>query len=214
VNWPTVEALATLAPLPAGYQFAPIDLVGLPKLIAALEPWYPEISVGLNSCYLREDFYRDRVCLDGGVDRNIYASKIMFAGKLVGFWSFEREVDSLAIYGRLIVVAPAHREARLTAHAMAGTENLGRAMGAAFMYAFATLKHAYAQQALERAGFRLLGFFPGRDREEIAPGIVKRVYQAVYAKMLVAADKVHWPESKNMTPKTRALFELLFPDHL
>jgi len=212
VRWPTTEALAALAPLPAGYRFGPIDLAGLPQLIESLTSWYPEISVGLNSCYLREDFYRDRVCLDGAVDRDIYASRILHGDELVGFWSFEREVDCLAIYGRIIVVAPSHREARLTAHAMAGTENLGRAMGAAFIYAFATLKHPYAQQALERAGYRLLGFFPGRDREEIAPGIVKRVYQAVYAKLLVDADKVHWPEARNMTPRTRTMYELLFPD--
>jgi hypothetical protein len=214
VKWPTIEALATLAPLPAGYRFAPIDLAGLVPLIAALKSWYPEISVGSNSCYLREDFYRDRVCLGNGTEKDIYASRIMFGNDLIGFWSFEREVDSLAIYGRLIVVAPAHRGARLTAHAMAGTESIGRAMGAAFMYTFVTLKNPYAQQALERAGYRLLGFFPGRDREEIAPGVVKRVYQAVYAKLLVSADKVHWPEVKNMTPKARETYELLFPDHL
>jgi hypothetical protein len=190
MKWPTVEALAILAPLPPGYRYASVDLACLAPLIASLRSWYPEISAGSNSCYLREDFYRGRVFLDGGVEKDIYASRIMFADDLVGFWSFEREVDSLAVYGRLMVVAPAHRESRLTAHATAGTENLGRAMGAAFIYAFANLKHPYAQQALERAGYRLLGFFPGRDREEIAPGVVKRVYQAAYAKLLVSADKV------------------------
>jgi len=163
MNWPSVEELAVLAPLPSGYRFAPIGLDSLPHLTEALKSWYPEISVGMNSCYLREDFYRDRVCLDGGEERDIYASSIMFEGTLVGFRSFEREVDSLAIYGRITVVAPAHRQSRLTAHAMAGTENLGRSMGAAFIYAFVTLKHPYGQQALERAGYRLLGFFPGRE---------------------------------------------------
>jgi hypothetical protein len=54
-------------------------------------------------------------------------------------------------------------------------------MGAAFIYALVTLKHPYMQQGLEQAGYRLLGFFPGYDRELVAPGVVKRVYQAVYA---------------------------------
>ena len=85
-------------------------------------------------------------------------------------------------------------------------------MGAAFMYALATLQHPYAQRALERAGYRLLGFFPGYDRVEVSPGVVKRVYQAVYAKLLVAEDEVHWPDMKNMTPRAHALFELLFAD--
>ena len=42
--------------------------------------------------------------------------------------------------------------------------------------------------------------------------MVKRVYQAVYAKLLVPADEVLLPDPKNMTPKTSALFELLFGD--
>lgn len=52
----------------------------------------------------------------------------------------------------------------------------------------------------------------GFDRVEVAPGIVKRVYQAVYAKLLVAEDEVQWPDPKNMTPRAHALFELLFAD--
>ena len=121
-------------------------------------------------------------------------------------------MDSLAIYGRIIVLAPAHRGIGLSAHTLAGTESLGRTMGAAFMYALATLQHSYAQRALERAGYRLLGFFPGYDREEVAPGVVKRVYQAVYAKLLVPVDEVHWPDPKHLTPRSKALYQLLFPD--
>jgi len=211
--WPTMEELANQVPLPSGYRFAPVDSASLVALIAALKSWYPEVSVGSNSGYLREDFYRERVCLDGRRDRDIYATRILHGDELAGFWTFEREVDALALYGRLIVVAPAHREARLTAHALAGAENVARTMGAAFIYAFATLKIPYAQRALERAGYRLLGFFPGREREEVSPGVVKRVYQSVYAKLLVSPDEVHWPELRNMTPRTRALFELLFPEH-
>ena len=59
---------------------------------------------------------------------------------------------------------------------------------------------------------RLLGFFPGYDRELVAPGVVKRVYQAVYAKLLAPEDKVLRPDPTNMTPRTKELYELLFPD--
>ena len=38
------------------------------------------------------------------------------------------------------------------------------------MYALVTLKDPYGQRSLESAGYRLVGFFPGRDREEVAPG--------------------------------------------
>ena len=51
----------------------------------------------------------------------------------------------------------------------------GRAMGAGFVYGLATLKVPHMQLALERAGYQLLGFAPGCDRELVAPGVVKRV---------------------------------------
>jgi RimJ/RimL family protein N-acetyltransferase len=212
MKWPTLDALTTLVPLPAGYRFEQIGRAQIVPLIAAIRAWHPTISVGVASCYLREDFYRDRVCLDGEIDKEIWAVRIMFKEEMVGVWSFEREVDSLAIYGRLLVLAPAHRGAGLSVHTLVGAENVGRAMGAAFIYGLATLQHTYAQRALERAGYRLLGFFPGYDRAEVAPGVVKRVYQSVYAKLLVPEDEVHWPDPKNMTPRARALYELLFSD--
>ena len=210
MKWPTVETLATLVPLPAGYRFALLGRAHVAPLIEAIRTWHPPISVGVSSGYLREDFYRSRVCLDGETERDILVVRILFHDEMAGVWSFEREVDSLAIYGRLIILAPEHRGKKLSAHVMAGTESIGLAMGAAFMYALATLKDPYAQRALESAGYRLLGFFPGYDREEVAPGVVKRMYQAVYAKLLVPEDQVHWPDPRNMTPRAAALYQLLF----
>ena len=78
-------------------------------------------------------------------------------------------VVSLALYGRLIIVAPVHRWANLAAYVVKASEIIGRSMGAAFLYTMATLKIPHAQRALESAGFRLLGFFPGYDREEVPP---------------------------------------------
>ena len=212
MKWPTIEELSAMVPLPEGFRFERLARANIAPLIAAIRIWHPDISVGAASCYLREDFYRNRACLDGEADKDIWVVTFTHNDELAGMWSFEREVESLAIYGRLIIVAPAHRGTRLSVLAMMGTEKLGRAMGAAFLYGMATLKTPYAQRALERAGYRLLGFFPGYDREEVAPGVVKRVYQAVYAKLLVPDEEVLRPDPKNMTPKARALFELLFPD--
>ena len=215
MKWPAIETLRELIPLPAGYDFLEFERAHIAPLIAALKEWHPEIAAGVSSCYLREDFYLNRVAhvtTGGGLDADVMVVPIAFNGAMIGMWSFEREIDSLAIYGRLIVLAQEHRGAGLSVLAMQGTEHIGRTMGAAFMYALATLQHPYAQRALESAGYRLLGFFPGYDRVEVAPGIVKRVYQAVYAKLLVAEDEVHWPDPKNMSPRARALFELLFAD--
>ncbi len=212
MKWPTTSELSRLVPLPEGYCFAELDRAMIPALIGAIKVWHPAISTGVASCYLREDFYHRRVVLDGEKDRDILVVPFTFAGQLAGVWSFERETDSLAIYGRLIIVAPEHRGARLAAAAMKGTENLGRAMGAAFLYAMATLKIPQAQRALEGAGYRLLGFFPGYDREEVSPGVVKRVYEAVYAKLLVPEEEVLRPDPRNLTPRARILYALLFSD--
>jgi len=212
MKWPTPDDLATLVPMPPGYRFEHVGRAHVAPLIEAIRAWHPSISVGVASCYLREHFYYDRVCLDGEVDKDVCVFRIMFREEMIGVWSFEREIDSLAIYGRLLVVAPAHRGAGLSVHTLAGAENVARAMGAAFMYGLATLTSPYVQRAFERAGYRLLGFFPGYDREEVAPGVVKRVYQSVYAKLMVPEGDVHWPDPKNMTPKAKALYELLFSD--
>jgi len=210
MKWPTPDALVTLVPMPPGYRFEQLGRAHVALLIDAIKTWHPSIFVGVASCYLREDFYHDRVYLDGEVDKDVCVFRIMFKEEMIGVWSFEREVDSLAIYGRLLVVAPAHRGAGLSVHTLAGAENVARAMGAAFMYGLATLTSPYVQRAFERAGYRLLGFFPGYDREEVAPGVVKRVYQSVYAKLMVPEDEVHWPDPKSMTPRARALYALLF----
>ena len=59
--------------------------------------------------------------------------------------------------------------------------------------------------------WRLIGIAPGYDREMIAPGIVKRVYEAVYAKVLVAETNLLHPHARNLTGRTGAFFRLLFP---
>ena len=211
MKWPAIdETYAKTIPLPKGYRFARLNRSDIEPLTRAIKEWSPGVAVGANSGYLREDFYVNRVCLDGVDDKDILVVQIFYNNELAGVWSFEREIDSLAIYGRLIVLAPAHRGTGVAAMAMSGSENMGRAMGAAFLYALVTLKHPYAQRACERAGYQLLGMFPGYDREEVSPGVVKRVYQAVYAKLLVSEDEVHWPDPKNLTPRAAALYQLLF----
>ena len=212
MKWPAIDELPTLVPLPVGYRFERLSRANIAPLIEAIKVWHPDIAVGVASCYLREEFYHDRVYLEGEVQKDVWVVVIKFDDEVVGVWSLEREAEALAIYGRLVIVAAAHRGAKLAGSVMMGSEDMGRSMGAQFLYGMATLKTPYAQRALERAGYRLLGFFPGYDREQVAPGVVKRVYEAVYGKLLVPDDEVHYPDPKNLTPKARALFELLFPD--
>lgn len=211
MNWLPHGRFQALVPMPPGLRVESMQGAHIEAVIAALRSWYPDVAYGANSGYLREAFYRQRVCLDGAADKDIQVFTIWAGGELVGLWSPEREVDSLALYARVVAIAPHHAGAGLTHRVTAGMEDVAREMGAAFMYALVTLKHPYVAQALEHAGYRLLGFWPGYDRE-LVDGVVRRVYQAVYAKLLVPEDRVLRPDPKNMTPGARALFELLFSD--
>ncbi|MEO8185795.1 MAG: hypothetical protein ABI580_00325 [Burkholderiaceae bacterium] len=210
MKWPTIDEMVKLVPLPNGYRFAQLDRANIAPLIAAIKMWHPNIEVGVASCYLREDFYHSRVCIEGGGEEDIYVYSIWFNDDLVGMWSVEREVEALALYARLIVVAPAHRGAKVSGMLTVAYENVGRAMGAEFLYAMVPLNIVQQQRALESAGYRLLGFLPGYDRQLVAPGVVKRIYLAAYAKLLASEDKVLRPDPKNLTPRARRVFELLF----
>jgi hypothetical protein len=74
------------------------------------------------------------------------------------------------------------------------------------------MKTPHMQLALERAGYQLIGFMPGYDREETAPGVVRRVFEAGCAKRLAPAGAFLRPEGRNMTPQVRRLFDKMFPE--
>lgn len=80
------------------------------------------------------------------------------------------------------------------------------------VYGMATLKVPYVQMLFESLDWQLIGITPGYDRELVAPGVVKRVYEAVYAKVLIGEAGLLRPRPQDLTPKTNAFFNLLFPE--
>ena len=212
MKWPTIEQMSSMAPLPDGYRYERLKRSGITALMEAIKVWHPDIAVGGGSCYLREDFYTDKVFLDGEGQKDILVGLFMCGDELAGMWSWEQEPDALSLYGRLIIVAPAHRDAKLASKVMPLAELAGRAMGAEFFFGLATLKIPHMQHALETAGWQLIGFTSGYDREEVAPGVIKRVFEGVYSKVLVPEGELLRPDPNNMTPTARALFEVLFPN--
>ena len=212
MNWPSDEDLSAMLVLPEGYRGERLRRSEIPALVAAIAVWHPDIAVGAASCYLREDFFADKAFLDGDTGKDLLVIVIKHGDEFAGFGSWEREQDALTIYARFGAIAPRHRGAKLAVRAMEFGESLARAMGAGFIYGLATLKVPHMQLALERAGYQLLGFAPGYDREMVAPGVVKRVYEAYYAKVLVPDEDLLRPDPKNLSPRARALFDVLFPD--
>lgn len=129
MKWPTIDHISAMLPLPGGYRYETLARPGIPALIEGIRQWHPDIAVGGGSCYLREDFYTSNVFLDGEAEKQVYVGVFKRGDELAGMWSFEQEPDALTLYGRLIVIAPAHRATRLASTVMPLAELVGRAMG-------------------------------------------------------------------------------------
>ena len=107
-----------------------------------------------------------------------------------------------------MVIAPAHRGGKAV---FKGDylEEMAKLMGLEFIYTLATLKHRAAQRYFENHGYTLVGFMPGYDREEVAPGVIKRVVEAAFVKCLVGPEALLAPEMSNMTSTVRRLYEIM-----
>ena len=213
MKWPEISEVEKTVPLPAGFTAQRLRRSDIPLLIDSIAKWYPDVSVGGASCYLTPAFYESDATLQGEEDKPLFVMLIWKSQDLAGFISWDWEEAPQALYARFGVTNPAYRSSGLGTAGQKFGEALGRLMGAGFIYSMCTLKTPHMQQAFERAGYKLLGFAPGYDREVIAPGVVKRVFEAYYAKILVSDSELHIPAPANLTPKTMTLFHAMFPEY-
>jgi hypothetical protein len=211
MKWPNIESLTKGVPPPEGYEYALPTQSEIPTLIQAVDKWFPGLAVGNASCYLREEFYRNRVFFDDDHERDFFLMLFKQGEDWAGMLSVERDKDSHVLYGRVGTIAEKHRGARLSKCFPPLMEAMGTAMGMGMVYSLATLKVPHMQVGFEKAGWQLIGIIPGFDRELIQPGEVKRVFEAIYVKVLVTERDFLWPKLAGMTPATGALFKHLFP---
>ena len=61
MNWTGIDKTAAQVLLPEGYRFELLQRAEIPGLIGAINAWFPDISVGSASCYLREGFCGEEV---------------------------------------------------------------------------------------------------------------------------------------------------------
>jgi hypothetical protein len=214
VDWNAISKSVAGVPVARGYRLELLDRSGIAEFIAAIKAWFPAIDVGSASCFSREKFLRDTVCFPDATKRDALIVLIRKDRELAGLFACERDRDALSLYARLGVVAPAHRGARLSRTFPLLAEAIGRALGMEFAYGMATLKIPHVQRIFEAFHWDLIGITPGYDREVVAPGVVKRVYEAVYAKVLVGDANLLRPQAKNLTARTREFFRTLFPRRL
>ncbi|HKQ23836.1 MAG TPA: hypothetical protein VJT81_05255 [Burkholderiales bacterium] len=209
--WTNVDNLSKNVPLPEGYRYERLTRADIANVVRSLAEWYPGIAVGNASCHLDESFYTDKVVLDGELERDFFVILFKKEAELVGVLSVERDRDSEVLYGRVGAVSAKHRGLNLSERFPALIETMGHAMGMGMVYGLATLKVPHMQTKFERLGWQLIGIIPGFDREMVEPGVVKRVYEAIYTKVLVRDEDLMRPRYADMTSKTTELFELLYP---
>lgn len=213
MNWPTAEQLNAACLVAPGYRYELLKRQDIPHVVAALSAWQPSWRVGAASAFLRTSYYEDMVSLDGEAERDVCVYLFRAGEELVSVLANERIPDSRTLYGNLAILSPAHRGKKLGSRSKGDyLEVIARHLGLECIYAAVTLEHPMAQKWFEAMGYRLAGFHPGFDREEVAPGVVKRVVEAVYVKLLVPDEHVLLPDLEAMTPTTRRLYEAIFDE--
>jgi Acetyltransferase (GNAT) family len=205
-----LRPLVAHAPLAPGYRFEVLQRTEVFPLVRAIANWFPDIAVGGASCYLRKRYYDRKAYFADAASRDLLVVVLKREDEIAGMFACELDRDTQSVYASLGVAAPNHRGTNLAQAGMALTEVIAHRLGVGFVYGHATMKNPYAQRAFERAGWRLIGIMPGYDREVVAPGVIKRVYEAVYAKVLAADAGVSLPDRENLTPLTRSFFDWIF----
>jgi hypothetical protein len=211
--WPSAEELTAACPPADGYKYEVLSRSTVPELVAALRAWQPAWQVGAASVFTRESYYERFVYLEGedASDRNVFVILLRGAASLAGMLAAEQIPDALSLYASLAVLAPEHRGRKTPMFKGDYLEAVAKHVGAEFIYTLATLKHRGSQRYFESMGYQLIGFVPGYDREEVAPGVIMRVIEAAYCKVLASRASLLQPSLDDMTPQVRALYEKLYP---
>jgi hypothetical protein len=210
MDWSLAVAALKETKAPSGYELGRLrrdDVVGL---IEQLPGWYPDLTVSSEACHLTPEFYYQQTALhDIETDRPILPVVALYEKAIVGLITFEKDA-SATLMCRVGVLAPAHRRAVLATLGPILLERFGRAMGAELIYYFATLQSAHQQVLAERFRYALVGIVPAMDRSLDDAGRVQRVYEAIYAKVLIGEDQIALPPPDALTIRTRAVWDALF----
>jgi hypothetical protein len=211
MKWASMDILRSKIEIPAGYSLELLKREDVLQLTENLRQWYPDIVVGSETCHLDPQFYFAKTFLAGSAeDQNLVPIVMKEGMNICLFITLEKNPDAMTITSRMGAIAPDHRGKGLANLGPIILETMGRSMGAELAYYFATLKIPHQQVSAETCGFRLVGIVPAFDRDMVSPGNVKRVYEALYAKVLVPEDAIVLPHPKALTPTTKALWDFLF----
>ncbi|WP_394824472.1 GNAT family N-acetyltransferase [Pendulispora albinea] len=182
----------------------------------ALRTWYPDVVVGAESYHLDEEYYHRSVqLLETEEERDTLALVLRHAEGIVGLVMLTKDERSRTVTSRMGALAPDHRRGAVGLLGIMLFDAAAKKLGASVVYTFVTLKSKHQQLIYERFGFQLVGIMPAWDIDMIEPNRPKRVFEAIYAKVLAPKSEWHIPQRDTMTARTRALWDFLFtPDDL
>jgi hypothetical protein len=210
MDWSNAIAVLKETKAPSGYELNLLQRKDVLGVTEDLREWYPDLKVSGEACHLLPAFYYQQTKLaDVDEDRSILPVVASHDGGVVALITFEKD-SSRTLTCRIGVIAPSHRGVALATLGPSLLENMGRAMGAELVFYFATLRSPHQQVLAERFRYTLVGIIPAVDRNFVGGGEVKRVYEAVYAKVLVGDAEVALPPSDALTARTRAVWDVLF----
>jgi hypothetical protein len=216
MRWAPIEALLSGLAIPEGIYFEQLGRSGIDEVIQRLRVWYPDIAVGAESRHLDREFYEREYSLAAGdEDRRLYGfvCRGTDSGEMVGFMSLEKNVRARQIWSPMGAVEPTKRGAGIGQFGAVILEHVGRAIGAEVAFYQVTLKTNRQQKNAQRHGFKLCGILPAIDRDEISPGLVRRVYEGVYVKVLAPPSEVELPLWANLEEPARKLWRAVFGEH-
>jgi GNAT superfamily N-acetyltransferase len=203
-TWPDLTLLTAGLRLPSGLELRQLARRDLPHLVSVLPAWYPDLVGGALSYLLTPSFYERSVAL-AGEDAHLarrpgYAALLCADGDPVAFGYVKHAASQSMLRAEAGAVDPRYRGRGLSSLCKLMVL-LGRALGVNTVATAATLRHPFSQLIAERSGFRLAGIFPGSDRAQVAPGVMKHTFEALYAISLVPEDQTHRPASASLSSR-------------
>ena len=128
MKWVAINELSSKLPIPDGYRMEQLKRSEIPEVIRCFRDWFPDVTVGAESCYQREDFYSRDVFLEGESERDVIV--LLFKKTRTSWHRLAATIeDTLTLYGRLGAIAPRYRGAKLAYMGPALLEAMGQLTG-------------------------------------------------------------------------------------
>ena len=218
MDWSALEHIESAVKMPQGYRLERLCPEDTEAFIVALGFWFPDIRVGSECRFLDPDFYHREVFQLKQLPNKRYFLPILFrhihSNDLAGCLFLEKNDFALTITSPMSAIATNHRRTGTGLSFLPSTliTEVGRLMGLELAYYISTLRSKSNQFIAEKTGYKLVGIIPGNDRDQVSSGMSARVFEAIYAKLLIPPSDCLIPTVDSLTETTQKLWNHIFSD--